>query len=151
MINHLLLFALLLSGVQTVAFGQVYTFDFFAHNSYQNEKPGEIIVLNDQWQENITYTGSGDGYHVRYIIDVNQATFETFICDRGGLVSGEDYTLEHINVLTSGPDLLHLYNPGSKKTSLFYIGLNGDPTFVVENADGKGKFSIEEDFTYSIH
>lgn len=151
MINQLLLTALLMSGIQAVAFGQVYTFDFFAHNSYQNENPGEIIVLNDQWQESITYTGSGDGYHVRYIIDVNQATFETIICDRGGSVLGEDYTLEHISVLTSGPDLLHLFNPGSKKTSLFYIGLNGEPTFVVEDADGKGTFSIEEDFTYAIH
>jgi len=143
--------AILLAGIHSIAFGQVFTFDFFAHNSYTNETPGEVIVMNDQWQNSITYTGSGDGYHVRYVIDTDNSTIETFICDYGQLVTGAEYTLEHIDVLASRHNYLHLYNPVSKKTSLFYLDENGDPTFIVENADGKGKFSIGEDFSYFIN
>ena len=133
-----------------ISYSQVYTFDFYAHNSYINEKPGQIIVLNDNWQENIEYTGSGDGYHVRYVIDAYNQTFETFIIDYGELVIGEEYTIQGVEILSSHHDLLHVYNPILKRTSLFYFNEEGVPFFIVEDLDGNGKFSGGEDFSYRI-
>jgi len=137
--------------VNFVVSSQIYTFDFYAHNSYVNGTPGQIVVLNDNWQDNIEYTGSGDGYHVRYVIDSQNWTFETFIIDYGGKsVIGEEYTLEYVEILSSSDKLLHVYNPVSEKTSLFYLNKEGIPYFIVEDSNGKGKFSSEEDFTYLI-
>jgi len=133
-----------------ISYSQVYTFDFYAHNSYINGKPGQIIVLNDNWQENIEYTGSGDGYHVRYVIDAYNQTFETFIIDYGELVIGEEYTIQGVEILSSHHDLLHVYNPILKRMSLFYFNEKGVPFFIVEDSDGNGKFSGGEDFSYRI-
>ena len=134
-----------------MSYSQVYTFDFYAHNSYTNGNPGQIVVLNDNWQDNIEYTGSGNGYHVRYVIDAHNGTFETFIIDYGGeSVIGEEYTLEYVDILVSFDDLLQVYNPVSEKSSLFYFNKEGIPYFIVEDSNGKGKFSSDEDFTYLI-
>ena len=147
--NTIIIIYLLLTSI--TGYSQVYTFDFYAHNSYTNGNPGQIIVLNDNWQDNIEYTGSGDGYHVRYIIDAQNQTFETFIIDYGGeSVIGEEYTLEYIDILVSDYDLLHVYNPVSEKTSLFYFNEEGIPHFIVEDSDGKGKFSLGDDLRYRI-
>ena len=137
--------------VSFVVSAQIYTFDFYAHNSYVNGTPGQIVVLNDNWQDNIEYTGSGDGYHVRYVIDAQNWTFETFIIDYGGeLIAGEDYTLEYVEILSSSDKLLYVYNPVSEKTSLFYFNKEGIPYFIVEDSNGEGKFSGDDDFTYQI-
>jgi len=137
--------------VNFVVSSQIYTFDFYAHNSYVNGTPGQIVVLNDNWQDNIEYTGSGDGYHVRYVIDAQNWTFETFIIDYGGeLIAGEDYTLEYVEILSSSDKLLYVYNPVSEKTSLFYFNKEGIPYFIVEDSNGEGKFSGDDDFTYQI-
>ena len=134
-----------------MSYSQVYTFDFYAHNSYTNGNPGQIVVLNDNWQDNIEYTGSGDGYHVRYVIDAQNWTFETFIIDYGGeSIVGEDYTLEYVEILSSSDKLLYVYNPVSEKTSLFYFNKEGIPYFIVEDLNGDGKFSGGDDFTYHI-
>jgi len=133
-----------------MSYSQVYTFDFYAHNSYTNGNPGQIVVLNENWQDNIEYTGSGNGYHVRYVIDVQNGTFETFIIDYGELVSGEEYTLEYVDILVSFKDLLQVYNPVSEKTSLFYFNKEGIPYFIVEDSNGEGKFSGDDDFTYRV-
>jgi len=137
--------------VNFVVSSQIYTFDFYAHNSYVNGTPGQIVVLNDNWQGNIEYTGSGDGYHVRYVIDAQNWTFETFIIDYGGeSIVGEDYTLEYVEILSSSDKLLYVYNPVSEKTSLFYFNKEGIPYFIVEDSNGEGKFSVDDDFTYQI-
>ena len=137
--------------VNFVVSSQIYTFDFYAHNSYVNGTPGQIVVLNDNWQDNIEYTGSGDGYHVRYVIDAQNWTFETFIIDYGGeSVIGEEYTLEYVDILVSFDDLLQVYNPVSEKSSLFYFNKEGIPYFIVEDSNGEGKFSGDIDFTYQI-
>jgi len=134
-----------------MSYSQVYTFDFYAHNSYTNGNPGQIVVLNDNWQDNIEYTGSGNGYHVRYVIDAHNGTFETFIIDYGGeSVIGEEYTLEYVDILVSFDDLLQVYNPVSEKSSLFYFNKEGIPYFIVEDSNGEGKFSGDDDFTYQI-
>lgn len=146
--NTLVTLLLILSSI--VSYSQVYTFDFYAHNSYINGTPGQIVVLNDNWQENIEYTGSGGDYHFRYVIDSQNQTFETFIIDYGELISGKEYGLEYVDILVSSNDLLHVYNPVSGKTSLFYFNKEGIPYFIVEDSNGKGKFSSEEDFTYLI-
>ena len=146
--NTLITLSLLFSTI--VCNSQVYTFDFYAHNSYVNGIPGQIVVLNDNWQDNIEYTGSGDGYHVRYVIDAKNQTFETFIVDYGELISGEEYTLEYVKILSSSDSLLRVYNPVSEKTSLFYFNKEGIPYFIVEDSNGKGKFSSDKDFTYLI-
>ena len=147
--NTLITLSLLFATI--VCNSQVYTFDFYAHNSYTNGNPGQIVVLNENWQGNIEYTGSGDGYHVRYIIDAQNQTFETFIIDYGELISGKEYTLEYVDILVSDGDLLRVYNPVSGKTSLFYFNKEGIPYFIVEDSDGKGKFSSDEDFNYLIN
>ena len=137
--------------VNFVVSSQIYTFDFYAHNSYVNGTPGQIVVLNDNWQDNIEYTGSGNGYHVRYVIDAHNGTFETFIIDYGGeSVIGEEYTLEYVDILVSFDDLLQVYNPVSEKSSLFYFNKEGIPYFIVEDSNGEGKFSGDDDFTYQI-
>jgi hypothetical protein len=147
--NTLITLSLLFTSL--VSFSQIYTFDFYAHNSYTNGNPGQIVVLNDNWQDNIEYTGSGDGYHVRYVIDAQNWTFETFIIDYGGeSVIGKEYTLEYVVVLESLDKYLHVYNPVSEKTSLFYFNKEGIPYFIVEDSNGKGKFSGDDDFTYQI-
>ena len=147
--NTLITLSLLFTSF--ISYSQVYTFDFYAHNSYKNGNPGQIVVLNDNWQDNIEYTGSGDGYHVRYVIDAQNWTFETFIIDYGGeSVIGEEYTLEYVDILVSFKDLLQVYNPVSEKTSLFYFNKEGIPYFIVEDSNGKGKFSGDVDFTYQI-
>lgn len=146
--NTLITLSLLFTSF--ISYSQVYTFDFYAHNSYINGNPGQIVVLNDNWQDNIEYTGSGDGYHVRYVIDAQNKTFETFIVDYGELVSGEEHTLEYVDILVSFEDLLQVYNPVSEKSSLFYFNKEGIPYFIVEDSNGKGKFSSDEDFTYLI-
>ena len=134
-----------------MSYSQVYTFDFYAHNSYTNGNPGQIVVLNENWQDNIEYTGSGNGYHVRYVIDAHNGTFETFIIDYGGeSVIGEEYTLEYVDILVSFDDLLQVYNPVSEKSSLFYFNKEGIPYFIVEDSNGEGKFSGDDDFTYQI-
>jgi len=134
-----------------VASSQVYTFDFYAHNNYVNGTPGQVVVLNDNWQDNIEYTGSGDGYHVRYVIDAQNWTFETFIIDYGGeSVIGEEHTLEYVEILSSSDKSLHVYNPVSEKTSLFYFNKEGIPYFIVEDSNGEGFFSGDDDFTYQI-
>ena len=133
-----------------MSYSQVYTFDFYAHNSYTNGNPGQIVVLNENWQDNIEYTGSGNGYHIRYVIDAQNGTFETFIIDYGELVSGEEYTLEYVDILVSFKDLLQVYNPVSEKTSLFYFNKEGIPYFIVEDSNGEGKFSGDDDFTYRV-
>ena len=147
--NTLITLSLLFTSL--VSFSQIYTFDFYAHNSYTNGNPGQIVVLNDNWQDNIEYTGSGDGYHVRYIIDAQNWTFETIIIDYGELISGEEYTLENVEILSYSDKLLHVYNPVSEKTSLFYFNEKGVPFFIVENSNGEGKFSGDDDFTYRIN
>ena len=147
--NTLVILSLLFTSF--MSYSQVYTFDFYAHNSYTNGNPGQIVVLNENWQDNIEYTGSGNGYHVRYVIDAHNGTFETFIIDYGGeSVIGEEYTLEYVDILVSFDDLLQVYNPVSEKSSLFYFNKEGIPYFIVEDSNGKGKFSSEEDFTYLI-
>ena len=146
--NTLVILSLLFTSF--MSYSQVYTFDFYAHNSYTNGNPGQIVVLNENWQDNIEYTGSGNGYHIRYVIDAQNGTFETFIIDYGELVSGEEYTLEYVDVLVSFDDLLQVYNPVSEKSSLFYFNKEGIPYFIVEDSNGKGKFSSDEDFTYLI-
>ena len=146
--NTLITLSLLFTSF--ISYSQVYTFDFYAHNSYTNGNPGQIVVLNDNWQDNIEYTGSGDGYHYRYVIDAQSQTFETFIIDYGELISGEKYTIEYVVVLESLDKCLHVYNPVSEKTSLFYFNKEGIPYFIVEDSNGKGKFSSDEDFTYHI-
>jgi len=146
--NTLVILSLLFTSF--MSYSQVYTFDFYAHNSYTNGNPGQIVVLNENWQDNIEYTGSGNGYHVRYVIDVQNGTFETFIIDYGELVSGEEYTLEYVDVLVSFDDLLQVYNPVSEKSSLFYFNKEGIPYFIVEDSNGEGKFSGDDDFTYQI-
>jgi len=134
-----------------MSYSQVYTFDFYAHNSYTNGNPGQIVVLNENWQDNIEYTGSGNGYHVRYVIDAHNGTFETFIIDYGGeSVIGEEYTLEYVDILVSFDDLLQVYNPVSEKSSLFYFNKEGIPYFIVEDSNGEGKFSGDDDFTYRV-
>lgn len=147
--NTLITLSLLFTSL--VSYSQVYTFDFYSHNSYVNSSPGQIIVLNDNWQDDIEYTGSGGDYHVRYVIDSQNQTFETFILDYGELINGEKYTLEYVEVLVSFNDLLQVYNPVSKKTSLFYFNKEGIPYFIVEDSSGKGKFSSDEDFSYFIN
>ena len=146
--NTLVILSLLFTSF--MSYSQVYTFDFYAHNSYTNGNPGQIVVLNENWQDNIEYTGSGNGYHVRYVIDVQNGTFETFIIDYGELVSGEEYTLEYVDVLVSFDDLLQVYNPVSEKSSLFYFNKEGIPYFIVEDSNGEGKFSGDDDFTYRV-
>ncbi len=147
--NTLITLSLLFTSL--VSFSQIYTFDFYAHNSYINKTPGQVVVLNENWQDNIEYTGSGDGYHVRYVIDAQNWTFETFIIDYGGeSVIGKEYTLEYVVVLESLDKYLHVYNPVSEKTSLFYFNKEGIPYFIVEDSNGKGKFSGDDDFTYQI-
>ena len=147
--NTLVILSLLFTSF--MSYSQVYTFDFYAHNSYTNGNPGQIVVLNENWQDNIEYTGSGNGYHIRYVIDAQNGTFETFIIDYGGeSVIGEEYTLEYVDILVSFDDLLQVYNPVSEKSSLFYFNKEGIPYFIVEDSNGKGKFSSEEDFTYLI-
>jgi len=146
--NTLVILSLLFTSF--MSYSQVYTFDFYAHNSYTNGNPGQIVVLNENWQDNIEYTGSGNGYHVRYVIDVQNGTFETFIIDYGELVSGEEYTLEYVDILVSFKDLLQVYNPVSEKTSLFYFNKEGIPYFIVEDSNGEGKFSGDDDFTYRV-
>ena len=147
--NTLITLSLLFTSF--ISYSQVYTFDFYSHNSYINGNPGQIVVLNDNWQDNIEYTGSGDGYHVRYVIDAQNWTFETFIIDYGGeSVIGKEYTLEYVVVLESLDKYLHVYNPVSEKTSLFYFNKEGIPYFIVEDSNGKGKFSGDDDFTYQI-
>jgi len=147
--NTLVILSLLFTSF--MSYSQVYTFDFYAHNSYTNGNPGQIVVLNENWQDNIEYTGSGNGYHVRYVIDAHNGTFETFIIDYGGeSVIGEEYTLEYVDILVSFDDLLQVYNPVSEKSSLFYFNKEGIPYFIVEDSNGKGKFSSDEDFTYLI-
>ena len=134
-----------------MSYSQVYTFDFYAHNSYVNGNPGQIVVLNENWQDNIEYTGSGNGYHVRYVIDAQNGTFETFIIDYGGeSVIGEEYTLEYVDISVSFDDLLQVYNPVSEKSSLFYFNKEGIPYFIVEDSNGEGKFSCDKDFNYFI-
>lgn len=32
-----------------MSYSQVYTFDFYAHSSYTDGKPYQIVVLNDNW------------------------------------------------------------------------------------------------------
>jgi hypothetical protein len=147
--NTLITLSLLFTSL--VSFSQIYTFDFYAHNSYTNGNPGQIVVLNDNWQDNIEYTGSGDGYHVRYVIDAQNWTFETIIIDYGELISGEEYTLENVEILSYSDKYLHVYNPVSEKTSLFYFNEKGVPFFIVENSNGEGKFSGDDDFTYRIN
>ena len=146
--NTLVILSLLFTSF--MSYSQVYTFDFYAHNSYTNGNPGQIVVLNENWQDNIEYTGSGNGYHIRYVIDAQNGTFETFIIDYGELVSGEEYTLEYVDILVSFKDLLQVYNPVSEKTSLFYFNKEGIPYFIVEDSNGEGKFSGDDDFTYRV-
>jgi len=147
--NTLVILSLLFTSF--MSYSQVYTFDFYAHNSYTNGNPGQIVVLNENWQDNIEYTGSGNGYHVRYVIDAHNGTFETFIIDYGGeSVIGEEYTLEYVDILVSFDDLLQVYNPVSEKSSLFYFNKEGIPYFIVEDSNGEGKFSGDDDFTYQI-
>ena len=117
--NTLVTLLLILSSI--VSYSQVYTFDFYAHNSYINGTPGQIVVLNDNWQENIEYTGSGGDYHFRYVIDSQNQTFETFIIDYGELISGKEYGLEYVDILVSSNDLLHVYNPVSGKTLVILL------------------------------
>jgi len=143
-------FTLSLLFISFVSYSQVYTFDFYAHNSYINGNPGQVVVLNENWQDNIEYTGSGDGYHLRYIIDAQSGTFETIIIDYGELIIGEEYTLEYVDILISLDSLLQVFNPVSEKTSLFYFNKEGIPYFVVEDSNGDGKFSGGDDFTYHI-
>jgi len=143
-------FTLSLLFISFVSYSQVYTFDFYAHNSYTNGNPGQVVVLNENWQDNIEYTGSGDGYHLRYIIDAQNGTFETIIIDYGELIIGEEYTLEYVDILISLDSLLQVFNPVSEKTSLFYFNKEGIPYFVVEDSNGDGKFSGGDDFTYHI-
>jgi len=143
-------FTLSLLFISLVSYSQVYTFDFYAHNSYTNGNPGQVVVLNENWQDNIEYTGSGDGYHLRYIIDAQNGTFETIIIDYGELIIGEEYTLEYVDILISLDSLLQVFNPVSEKTSLFYFNKEGIPYFVVEDSNGDGKFSGGDDFTYHI-
>jgi len=143
-------FTLSLLFISFVSYSQVYTFDFYAHNSYTNGNPGQVVVLNENWQDNIEYTGSGDGYHLRYIIDAQSGTFETIIIDYGELIIGEEYTLEYVDILISLDSLLQVFNPVSEKTSLFYFNKEGIPYFVVEDSNGDGKFSGGDDFTYHI-
>lgn len=147
--NTLVILSLLFTSF--MSYSQVYTFDFYAHNSYTNGNPGQIVVLNENWQDNIEYTGSGSGYHVRYVIDAQNGTFETFIIDYGGeSVIGEEYTLEYVDILVSFDDLLQVYNPVSEKSSLFYFNKEGIPYFIVEDSNGEGKFSGDDDFTYRV-
>jgi len=143
-------FTLSLLFISFVSYSQVYTFDFYAHNSYTNGNPGQVVVLNENWQDNIEYTGSGDGYHLRYIIDAQNGTFETIIIDYGELIIGEEYTLEYVDILISLDSLLQVFNPVSEKTSLFYFNKEGIPYFIVEDLNGDGKFSGGDDFTYHI-
>ena len=143
-------FTLSLLFISLVSYSQVYTFDFYAHNSYINGNPGQVVVLNENWQDNIEYTGSGDGYHLRYIIDAQNGTFETIIIDYGELIIGEEYTLEYVDILISLDSLLQVFNPVSEKTSLFYFNKEGIPYFIVEDLNGDGKFSGGDDFTYHI-
>ena len=143
-------FTLSLLFISFVSYSQVYTFDFYAHNSYINGNPGQVVVLNENWQDNIEYTGSGDGYHLRYIIDAQNGTFETIIIDYGELIIGEEYTLEYVDILISLDSLLQVFNPVSEKTSLFYFNKEGIPYFIVEDLNGDGKFSGGDDFTYHI-
>ena len=143
-------FTLSLLFISLVSYSQVYTFDFYAHNSYTNGNPGQVVVLNENWQDNIEYTGSGDGYHLRYIIDAQSGTFETIIIDYGELIIGEEYTLEYVDILISLDSLLQVFNPVSEKTSLFYFNKEGIPYFIVEDLNGDGKFSGGDDFTYHI-
>jgi len=143
-------FTLSLLFISLVSYSQVYTFDFYAHNSYINGNPGQVVVLNENWQDNIEYTGSGDGYHLRYIIDAQSGTFETIIIDYGELIIGEEYTLEYVDILISLDSLLQVFNPVSEKTSLFYFNKEGIPYFIVEDLNGDGKFSGGDDFTYHI-
>lgn len=146
--NTLVTLLLILSSI--VSYSQVYTFDFYSHTSYTNTNPGLVVLLNDNWSNDIQYEGSGSGYHVTYIYDVYNSTIETIERDSLGAIVESLNTVDDIDVILNDERLLYVYNPRLSKYSLFYFDAKGIPYFVVEDSNGNGFFSSDKDFIYRV-
>lgn len=129
---------------------QVYTFDYFAHTDYVNKEPGQVVLLNDNWENKIDYVSSGNGYHITYIYNVINGTVETIERDDEGNSIPEYNVIDDIDVLYSDSVMLHVFNPSKGLFTLFYFNEQKIPYLLVEDLDGIGFFATDDEFTYHI-
>lgn len=142
------LFTVLLFSIKVQS--QVFEIRQFAHTSYMNPNPGQIVVSNNNWQDNIEYIGSGWGYDVTYIYDFNKNEVEVIERDSLGNVIEEEGLITSFNVIFSDNRYFYVYNPTVEKFSMFYFDDNGVPHLLVENLKGRGVFVSGEDMNLKI-
>jgi len=66
-----------------------------------NSNPGQIVVSNNNWQDNIEYIGSGGGYDITYIYNFNTNEVEVIERDSLGNVIEEESLITSFNVILS--------------------------------------------------
>ena len=142
------LFTVLLFSIKVQS--QVFEIQRSSHTSYMNPNPGQIVVLNKNWQDNIEYIGSGWGYDVTYIYDFNKNEVEVIERDSLGNVIEEEGLITSFNVIFSDDKSFYVFNPTVEKFSMFYFDNNGVPHLLVENLEGRGFFISGEDMNLKI-
>lgn len=146
--NLTFLFTVLLFSIKVQS--QVFEIQRSSHTSYMNPNPGQIVVLNNNWQDNIEYIGSGWGYDVTYIYDFNKNEVEVIERDSLGNVIEEEGLITSFNVIFSDDKSFYVFNPTVEKFSMFYFDDNGVPHLLVENLKGKGFFVSGKDMNLKI-
>lgn len=131
-------------------YSQVFTFDFYSHTSYVNNEPGQVILLNENWEEKIDYIGSGNDYHMKYVFDMDNSTLTTYTSNENGTLNEEYHSFEDIFIHSVGDDHFLVFNPYSEMFNMFYIDDNGVPFLVVESINGEGFFTTNNEFTYTV-
>lgn len=146
--NLTFLFTVLLFSIKVQS--QVFEIRQFAHTSYMNPNPGQIVVSNNNWQDNIEYIGSGWGYDVTYIYDFNKNEVEVIERDSLGNVIEEEGLITSFNVIFSDDKSFYVFNPTVEKFSMFYFDDYGVPHLLVENLKGRGFFVSGKDMNLKI-
>jgi|LauGreDrversion4_2_1035121.scaffolds.fasta_scaffold70340_3 hypothetical protein len=139
-------------GLTLCAFSnaQVFTLQQFAHTSYVNKQPGQIVVMNENWRNHVEYVGSGSGYDCTYIYNLRNNTVTCFERDSLGRLVEDSFFTRDIQIISSGDNFFYVFNPSISKFSLFFFDDWKVPHLLVENLDGKGYFMKGDDMVVQI-
>lgn len=150
--KYLFLSLIFISLTIEEVYSQVFTIDIFAHTYYVNKNPGEILVKHKNWQDYVEYPGTGqNGYHSRYIYNLNNSTIEVLKLDSLGNIIPNSVSIEPVEIIFADKESFYVFNPLRELYSMFYLNDWRIPHLLIERVDGNGWFASDTDLELKIN